>query len=72
MYHLDRFLEAQADTYDQAIAELQPGKKEGHWMWWRGQSKMSKCYRQDGIHVLKHSCRSKVDRHSKFLVKLIP
>lgn len=30
---LDRFIAAQARTYDDAIAELQRGHKTGHWMW---------------------------------------
>jgi uncharacterized protein (DUF1810 family) len=31
---LQRFLDAQAATYDQALAELRRGRKESHWMWW--------------------------------------
>jgi uncharacterized protein (DUF1810 family) len=30
---LQRFVDAQADTYDQALAELRSGRKTGHWMW---------------------------------------
>lgn len=30
---LHRFIDAQADIYDSALAELRRGKKEGHWMW---------------------------------------
>ncbi len=30
---LDRFVEAQRTTYDQALAELEEGDKRGHWMW---------------------------------------
>ena len=30
---LQRFVTAQADTYDQALAELRAGRKTGHWMW---------------------------------------
>ena len=30
---LDRFVRAQADTYDAALAELRAGAKTGHWMW---------------------------------------
>lgn len=33
MYDLNRFLEAQATTYDQANAELAAGEKRTHWMW---------------------------------------
>jgi uncharacterized protein (DUF1810 family) len=34
-YNLERFVEAQdnSGTYGQALAELQLGKKTGHWMW---------------------------------------
>ncbi|MGJ3628728.1 DUF1810 domain-containing protein [Sphingomonas sp. MMS24-JH45] len=31
---LDRFVRAQADTYDQALAELRAGAKRSHWMWY--------------------------------------
>jgi uncharacterized protein (DUF1810 family) len=31
--NLDRFIDAQANIYDSALAELRRGKKEGHWMW---------------------------------------
>jgi len=30
---LDRFVEAQADMHAQALAELERGSKESHWMW---------------------------------------
>ncbi|WP_230770963.1 DUF1810 domain-containing protein [Sphingomonas sp. Leaf4] len=30
---LDRFVEAQRATWDQALAELVEGEKRGHWMW---------------------------------------
>jgi uncharacterized protein (DUF1810 family) len=30
---LHRFLEAQADAYDTALAELKRGRKTSHWMW---------------------------------------
>jgi Uncharacterized conserved protein len=30
---LSRFVEAQAGTYDRALAELRAGRKTGHWMW---------------------------------------
>jgi uncharacterized protein (DUF1810 family) len=32
-YHLERFVEAQSGTFDQACAELRRGRKTGHWMW---------------------------------------
>lgn len=30
---LERFLDAQRDTYDTALAELRAGAKRSHWMW---------------------------------------
>ncbi|MEL7115124.1 MAG: DUF1810 domain-containing protein [Pseudomonadota bacterium] len=30
---LDRFVDAQADSYAQALAEVQAGQKVSHWMW---------------------------------------
>ncbi|SFN75480.1 Uncharacterized protein, DUF1810 family [Pseudomonas sp. NFACC24-1] len=30
---LERFVQAQASTYDRALHELRHGRKEGHWMW---------------------------------------
>ena len=32
-FDLDRFIAAQADTYDDAVRELRAGRKTGHWMW---------------------------------------
>jgi uncharacterized protein (DUF1810 family) len=32
-FDLDRFVAAQADIYDQALAELRAGRKQSHWMW---------------------------------------
>ena len=32
-HDLRRFVEAQADTHDAALAELRRGRKTGHWMW---------------------------------------
>jgi uncharacterized protein (DUF1810 family) len=31
--NLSRFVEAQQDTYEAALSELQSGNKRGHWMW---------------------------------------
>jgi len=31
---LDRFVRAQADSYDTALAELVAGAKRSHWMWY--------------------------------------
>ncbi|MBA8793576.1 uncharacterized protein (DUF1810 family) [Friedmanniella endophytica] len=32
-YRLDRFVEAQRTSYDQALSELRRGRKTSHWMW---------------------------------------
>jgi uncharacterized protein (DUF1810 family) len=32
-HNLARFIEAQRDTYDDAIAEIRGGRKRSHWMW---------------------------------------
>ena len=48
---LERFLEAQAPVYHQALAELVAGRKQSHWMWFifpqiagLGQSPTSRAY----------------------------
>ena len=33
-FDLNRFLLAQDDTYDRALAELRAGRKTSHWMWY--------------------------------------
>ncbi|MDP1027665.1 DUF1810 domain-containing protein [Sphingomonas sp. KR1UV-12] len=33
-HDLERFVTAQADSYEQALAELRRGAKRSHWMWW--------------------------------------
>lgn len=33
-YDLERFVRAQADVYDAAIAEVRAGRKRSHWMWY--------------------------------------
>jgi uncharacterized protein (DUF1810 family) len=52
-YNLDRFVAAQESggAYDQALSELQLGRKSGHWMWFifpqiagLGHSEMSRRY----------------------------
>jgi uncharacterized protein (DUF1810 family) len=32
-FDLQRFVDAQAQTYEQAVAELREGQKRTHWMW---------------------------------------
>jgi uncharacterized protein (DUF1810 family) len=34
LYGLDRFLRAQEDDYQQALSEIQSGRKRTHWMWY--------------------------------------
>ncbi len=50
-YNLQRFLEAQAMNYDDALGELKAGEKRSHWMWYvfpqykgLGMSRMSQQY----------------------------
>ena len=33
-FDLDRFVQAQADDYDTALAEIRTGQKMTHWMWY--------------------------------------
>jgi uncharacterized protein (DUF1810 family) len=33
-FHLSRFLDAQADNYALALAEIRSGWKQNHWMWY--------------------------------------
>ncbi len=33
LFALSRFIQAQEDVYELALAELQSGKKRSHWMW---------------------------------------
>jgi uncharacterized protein (DUF1810 family) len=32
-FDLQRFVDAQASTYERALKELQSGRKQSHWMW---------------------------------------
>ena len=48
---LERFIEAQAETYEDALKEIKAGHKVTHWMWWifpqykgLGVSEISKYY----------------------------
>jgi uncharacterized protein (DUF1810 family) len=50
-FDLDRFVIAQRDVYDGALAELRAGRKTGHWIWFvlpqlagLGHSEMSRYY----------------------------
>lgn len=33
-FKLQRFLDAQAHTYSEALREMKAGRKEGHWIWY--------------------------------------
>ena len=33
-YDLNRFVRAQEESYEQALAELERGRKQSHWMWY--------------------------------------
>ncbi len=33
-FNLNRFLEAQENSYAQALSEIQAGRKESHWIWY--------------------------------------
>ena len=51
MIYLNKFLEAQKDTFELALSEIKNRKKESHWMWYvfpqiqgLGQSEISKFY----------------------------
>ena len=33
-HDLDRFVQAQRDDYDAALAEIRGGRKQSHWMWY--------------------------------------
>jgi uncharacterized protein (DUF1810 family) len=33
-YHLGRFVTAQQDDFEQALAEVRSGRKRSHWMWY--------------------------------------
>jgi uncharacterized protein (DUF1810 family) len=33
-HELNRFIQAQADSYTQALSELREGQKRSHWMWY--------------------------------------
>jgi uncharacterized protein (DUF1810 family) len=33
-FDLGRFIEAQASDYEQALSEIQAGRKQSHWMWY--------------------------------------
>ena len=55
-YNLERFVAAQAGTYETALAELERGQKETHWIWYvfpqlreLGRSERAKTYGLSGL-----------------------
>ena len=55
-FDLQRFVDAQDGTYDQALAELRRGRKTSHWMWFvfpqvqgLGRSPMAQRYAVSGL-----------------------
>lgn len=64
-YNLQRFIEAQSNSYDVALSEIKNGKKQSHWMWYifpqvdgLGKSETSKKYaiksKEEAIKYLKY------------------
>src|ERR1700742_3020381 len=59
-FDLQRFVDAQAEVYDQALAELRAGRKQSHWMWFifpqlegLGSSPMAQRFAVSGIEEAK-------------------
>ena len=55
-FNIDRFVQAQAENYSEALAELQAGRKRTHWSWYvlpqlrgLGMSEMSVRYAISGL-----------------------
>jgi uncharacterized protein (DUF1810 family) len=64
-FDLQRFVDAQASTYERALKELQSGRKQSHWMWFvfpqltgLGHSDMARRYgisgREEAMAYLNH------------------
>jgi len=65
-HNLQRFVDAQSYSYENALSEIKNGKKQSHWMWYifpqldgLGKSETSKKYaiktKDEAIEYLKHS-----------------
>ena len=59
-YRLERFVQAQENTWNTALAEIRRGQKQSHWMWYvfpqiagLGQSLMSRTYAISGLEEAK-------------------
>ncbi len=64
-FNLQRFIDAQKDTFDTAMQELREGKKRTHWIWFifpqmraLGYSYNSKYYGISGIEEAKEYLRN--------------
>lgn len=66
-FDLQRFVDAQRDSYEQALQELRAGRKRTHWMWYvfpqlhgLGRSAMAQRYaisgRDEALAYLQHPC----------------
>ena len=64
-FNLKRFIDAQSNTYERALNEIENGRKQSHWMWYifpqylgLGRSSMSVKYsissKEEAISYLKH------------------
>lgn len=64
-FNLERFIDAQSDTYERALSEIKNGRKTSHWMWFvfpqycgLGRSRISIKYainsKDEAISYLKH------------------
>jgi micrococcal nuclease len=51
---LSRFVEAQSDTYERALAELRDGRKRSHWMWFVFQGSAT---RRTGVRAVRATSR---------------
>jgi len=68
-YNIDRFLSAQADGFERALAEIKNGKKESHWIWYifpqlrgLGHSDMAHFYGINGLEEAKEYLKNDILR----------
>ena len=66
-HDLQRFVDAQANTYEQALAELRAGEKRTHWLWFvfpqvagLGRSGMAQRFAISGLEEARASSRSRI------------
>jgi len=81
-YNLQRFIEAQNGIFEQVCAQLQAGRKTGHWMWFifpqiqgLGQSDLARRFaigsREEATAYFKHAILGSRLRESSRLVTLV-